>query len=73
MTQWHVISTKGKWAVKSKEGLALRIFNQIEIAFYFAVHKFDNVVVHNKDGTVDFQMIKSVLDVRLKLLTTKMF
>lgn len=68
MTQGHVISTKGKWAVKAKGGLkALRVFDQREVAFYFAVHKFDNVVVHNKDGSVDFQMMKCVMDVKLKL------
>jgi hypothetical protein len=68
MTQGHVISTKGKWAVKANGGLkALIVFDQREIAFYYAVNKFDNVVVHNKDGSIDFQMMKCVMDVKLKL------
>lgn len=60
--------TQGTWAVKAKsETKALIRFRQREVAFYFAVHKFDNVVVHNKDGSVDFQMMKCVMDVKLKL------
>lgn len=68
MTRGHVISSSGKWAViKSQGSRALRVFEQREIAFYYAVHNFDLVIVHNTKGEVDFQMMKSVMDVKLKL------
>ena len=65
LSKIHIISNGNKWAVyKPKAKRALRVFKHREIAFYYASNLADIVIVHNKKGEVDFEMMKSVMDVR---------
>lgn len=51
----HVISHGKKWSVvKSGAKRASRNFEYREQAFHYAMGKFDKVVVHNKDASVEF-------------------
>jgi hypothetical protein len=52
----HIISRGNKWAVvKSKAKRASKILDYREQAFYYARQLSNNVIVHNKDGTVLFK------------------
>jgi len=61
MQTYHIISSKNKWCVK-KQGAtkALRVFKYRELVFGWAMVNLemnDTVIVHNKNASVEFQIM----------------
>ena len=56
----HIISSGKKWCVKKAGATrAIKIEKHREEAYYYARKLSDNIVVHNKDGSICFHYVKN--------------
>lgn len=55
MTDIHIISSNKKWGVYKRTSYrSMKNFSHRDLAFHYATQFKVRIIVHNKNGTIDF-------------------